>query len=409
MYALGRLDEAETSFRTAIAIKPDYSEAHNNLGTALYALGQLDEAWACFQRALRLKPDYAECHRHVSQMKKFTRDDPHVDVLRQLSKTVQNGSSKMHICFALAKACEDLKEVDESFALYVEANRLRKAELSYHIDQDRILFDRIKSTFDTLPEVIAEPLRATAPILIVGMPRSGTSLVEQILASHSEVFGAGELETLNTLVRKHALNMGLSSCDLVTASSRITCDYLDKLNSSGKEYRFVIDKMPLNFRWLGFLLLAQPNIKVIHTIRDPVAVCWSNFRLHFYANGLGFAYDLADLADYYRLYLDLMRFWRGRFPGRIYDLNYERLTEHQEQETRRLLNYCGLEWEDRCLEFEKTERAVRTASAAQVRNPIYKGSSQAWRNYECHLEPLLKRLGLARSSSRENPPEPGIP
>ena len=229
------------------------------------------------------------------------------------------------------------------------------------------------------------------------MPRSGTSLVEQILASHSEVYGAGELELLDSLIHQQFLDT--PNFDLAATSRQVAADYLDGLERMAEGRHFITDKMPQNFLWLGFLLLAQPGIKIIHTARNPMAVCWSNFKLYYPRALLGFTCDLTDLAEYYRMHEDLMRFWHERFPGRIYDLNYEQLTENQEAETRKLLDYCGLDWEDRCLEFEKTERLNKTASAAQVRNRMYKGSSQAWRKFENHLGPLIE--GLASRNTRK--------
>lgn len=393
----GRVEEANARYEQALAIRPDYSEALNNFGVALYQQGRLEEAVACYEKALAINPDDAECHRHLSILKTYRHDDPHIPILRRLYEKPSRDSDRMHASFALAKACEDMNEIDESFALYAEGNKLRKEELGYAIDQDKKLFDRIKSAFDKPDVSTRVPLRSTVPILVVGMPRSGTSLVEQILASHSDVYGAGELRLLETLVRQHFPDM--PDFDLAAASSQITADYLDGLDRMAGKRHFVSDKMPGNFRWLGFLLSVQPDIRIIHTTRDPMAVCWSNFKHYFPAPGLGFPYDLSDLAEYYLMHEELMRFWHERFPGRIYELSYERLTENQEIETRKLLDYCGLDWEDICLEFEKTERSVKTASAAQVRNKMYQGSSKAWRKFESHLGPLIE--GLANGGVRK--------
>ena len=386
----GRLAEAEDSCRRAVSLKPDYAEGYTNLGAVMHNAGRLAEAEDCYSRAVSIKPELVESHRNLSLLKKFTLGDPRIAVLRSLYETIRNESDKTQICFALAKACEDTGESDEAFAFYAEGNRLRKKEIGYTIEHDRGLFADTKSVFEKPSDIYPLPLRSKKPIMIVGMPRSGTSLVEQILASHGDVYGAGELFALIVLVRKYFTPAPL--LDLAAVSRQITSAYLDELEGIGGGRRFITDKMPDNFRWLGFLMSAQPDIKVVHTVRNPMAVCWSNFRQYFSAKGPQFAYDLADIAEYYRLYEDLMLFWKERFPGRIYDLNYERLTENQEEETRKLLDYCGLDWDERCLEFEKTERAVMTASAVQVRNKIYKGSSEAWRRFEKHLGPLISAL-----------------
>jgi hypothetical protein len=176
------------------------------------------------------------------------------------------------------------------------------------------------------------------------------------------------------------------------AIERIRTVYLNELDTFEASEKYVTDKMPLNFRWIGFILTAMPEAKIINLQRDPVATCWSVFRQYFFSKEVEHVYDLMDLAEYYKLYIDLMDFWREKFPNRIYDLNYETLTENQEEVTRKLLEYCSLDWEDQCLEFHKNKRAVRTRSTVQVRQVMYKGSSAAWRKYEAHLQPMLQAL-----------------
>ena len=386
----GRLDEAESVLRQAIGIDPQYAEAWNDLGNLLGYRGNSDEAVACFERALTIKPELAVCYLNFGRARNFTTDDPHIPILRQIVQSAQPDNERMYASFALGKACEDIGKYDEAFSWYSEGNRLRKKALSYSIEQDQILFAQVRSAFGKLPEIGLTVPRGIKPILVVGMPRSGTSLVEQILASHSMVHGAGELELLGHLVIRHFLNV--PELGLVSSAKRMTADYFQGMDKIANGQPYVTDKMPLNFRWLGFLLLATPDIRIVHIQRDPVATCWSNFKEYFPARGTGFTCDLSDLAAYYKLYEDLMRFWHEKFPGRIYDLNYERLTENQEEETRKLLDYCGLPWEDSCLNFHETQRVVKTASASQVRKRLYQGSSAAWRKFENHLVVLTKAL-----------------
>ena len=423
---LGRFEEAEASYRRAIALNPRYPEAFNNLGTVLQGLGRLEEAEASYRRAmelnplsgeaaanlantlkdagkiedavilyekaLSLNPRLAECYLNLGAVKKYTPGDQRIPALRKLYASAKIAAEKSSACFALAKACEDTENFDEAFSLYSEGNSLRKMELGYKIEKDAKVFSAVKSAFGGLD---SESLKAEAgaecktPILIVGMPRSGTSLVEQILASHPMVFGAGELENLNRLARKHFLGGGADG--VLPAIKNISADYLGQISGMGINAPFVTDKMPINFRWLGFLM-SRKNVKIVNVSRTPEAVCWSNFKTYFTSRGLGFTCDLEDIAEYYIMYKDIMSFWRERFSGRIYDLSYEALTENQEEETRKLLDYCGLPWDAACLEFEKNGRAVRTASAAQVRRKIYRGSSEAWKRFEKHLGPLLERL-----------------
>jgi hypothetical protein len=221
------------------------------------------------------------------------------------------------------------------------------------------------------------------------MPRSGTTLVEQILASHSQVYGAGELDLLNKAIRATEWRSTQLSSDHLQS---IREAYFSSLKEIGAAEPYVTDKQPFNFRWIGFILAAIPEAKIVHVRRDARATCWSNFKHCYSSEAIGFAYDLQDIVEYYKMYVDLMAFWHEKFPGRIYDLDYETLTEHQEVESRKLLEYVGLNWEDQCLEFYKTRRAVQTASDTQVRQKMYQGSSDEWRKYEKYLESMLELL-----------------
>ena len=291
---------------------------------------------------------------------------------------------------------------DQSFYYLEQANLLRKQELNYKIDDDRRLTTRIRELF-TAPnptlEVPPDGSTSTQPLFIVGMPRSGTSLVEQILASHSKVHGAGELTAMNELASRILSNLPDQNVSQDTsqlsqnAINTVHDDYLEELAALNVPENTITDKMTLNFRWIGLILCAFPDAKIIHVNRDPRATCWSIYKHYFPFKGGGYAYDQVDLVEFFMLYIDLMSFWRERFPNTVYELCYEDLTENQEPETRKLLAYCGLEWEEQCLSFHETKRAVRTASAAQVRKSMYQGSSEAWRNYEVHLQPLISGLG----------------
>lgn len=382
--AQGRQEAARAHYVRATELMPDHAEAHANLATALQDMGRLEEAEAHYLRAIEIAPNHAEYYRCVADLKSCTFEDVFVPQLRRLLEADRDETNRMHACFALAKVCEDMGELDEAFMLYEEGNRSRKKQLDYDVERDCELFARIRSAFEICPEMEPVPIGGAKPILIAGMPRSGTSLVEQILSSHSMVHGAGELETLGRLAGGHF--------EQDDAAAKIASGYFEEIIELSHGHSHVADKMPQNFQWLGFLLQANPEVRVVHVMRDPMATGWSIFKQYFPAQELGFAFDLHDIGCYYGLYRDLMAFWRERFPGRIYDLDYEQLTENQEEETRKLVEYCGLPWEAACLEFEKNDRAVKTASFAQVRRKMYKGSSKAWKKFEKHLDPLKAAL-----------------
>ena len=391
----GRHEEALKFYDRAISLAPERPQFHNNFGVALISLGNVDKAVREWRTAIKLKPDYLEAHRHLSPHHTYTSEDPLMAQLQaMLAREDLPETDRMRGCFSLAKALTDTGDLQGAFKYYTRANRIDRETRPYSIDTHEALHTAIKSVFTAgypLPEAVGGELNSR-PVFIVGMPRSGTSLVEQILASHSEVRGAGELTQLTELMLSLYQSSGLpqDAGKLKTLENEYR-KFLRDLNHGNKQW--VVDKMPTNFRWIGFILAAFPDAKVIRVNRNPRAVCWSIFCRYFPAKGMAYSADLEDIARYYLLYEDLMDFWHRRFPGKVYELQYESLTENQEQESRRLIEYLDLPWEDACLDFHKTERWVETASDAQVRQPIYKGSSDAWRSFEDHLAPMLDILG----------------
>jgi len=395
---LGLYKEAMSSYGTALKIKPDFAEAHCNFGITLSEVGRHEEAIASFNKALQLRPDLAEAHINLARIKTYVSGDPQIEnMLERMAEPDITNHERIHLNFALGKAYEDLGVIDQSFKYLLEGNRIKKEASQYNINVDKAEFRKIKSIFKAantfvIPKETLGDMVPRLPIFIVGMPRSGTTLTEQILASHSQVFGGGEIEDLGRILGPVVQEM------IVTGKERMSAEmmagfrdsYLKELAARPGDTPFITDKMPTNFKWIGFLLTAIPGVKIIHMQRNPVATCWSMFKMQF--RGSGYTNDLVDIAEYYKLYLDLMGFWREEFPGQIYDLDYEALTNNQERETSKLLEYCGLDWEQQCLEFYKTERAVRTLSDKQVRQKMYTGSSEAWRKYETYLGPLLEVL-----------------
>jgi hypothetical protein len=234
---------------------------------------------------------------------------------------------------------------------------------------------------------------AIQPIFIVGMPRSGTSLLEQIISSHNKVFGAGELEYMRDIISPIFENYITSNKKKIQKDDLLLIrqKYLDSLSSLNINENIIIDKMPLNFRLIGFIFASFPEAKIIHIKRDAIATCWSNYK-HYFPKGNGFTHSYNDLVEYYSLYIELMDYWHKLFPNKIYDISYEKLTKNQIQETKNLLKYCDLKWDENCLNFHHNKRPVLTASSSQVRQNIYQGSSDIWKKYESYIEPLVNGL-----------------
>ncbi len=396
---LGRVQDALNDYNKAIYYKPDYVEAYNNRGISLTHFGRFQEALSDYDRAIQLRPNCVEAHRHMSAIKKYKADDTQIGIMERLLETDKIAESDhMHLSFALAKAYEDIKDYDKSFQFIKRGNDLRKKELNYSLEKDRRIINEVMSIFDKKISITPPKSDPLMPVFIVGMLRSGTTLVEQILASHSQVYGAGELNAMNHLVDKiisryYRQSTLLDNCQLLQrAVNELHVGYLKALYDLNVSEKIITDKMPGNFMWIGFILSAFPKAKIINLKRDPRATCWSIYKNYFSSKGNGYAYDMFELAEFYNIYIDLMTFWRDCFPNKIYDLCYEDLTEKQGEETRRLLSYCGLEMEAQCLDFHKTERIVRTASATQVRKKMYTGSSNAWKNYEKHIQPIINIL-----------------
>ena len=397
-HELGQTDEALNCYNLALAINPDYVDAHNNLGNILKELGQTEAAFNSYVQGLAVQPNNTVIHRNLGMLKKYTEGDTQFTHMQSLlSNTDLSQSDRAHLCFALAKAYEDLEMKDELFKTLNEGNDLRKKELNYSIEKDlnkhSTYCKLFKSSSKKSPSYESSTI---SPIFIVGMPRSGTTLVEQIISSHHKVHGAGELPSLNNLIAP-IINDYLTHDKFLSDKnfSSVRLGYLNNLFSLNVTESVITDKMPTNFENIGFILKAFPEAKIIHLKRDAMATCWSIYQRYFPAEGLGFPYNMEDLAKFYNSYTEMMGFWHELFPNHIYDISYENLTTNQEEETRKLLQYCELEWDENCLNFHTNKRAVKTTSSMQVRKKMYQGSSNAWRKYEEQLKPLIKALGYS--------------
>ena len=390
---LGRLDEAEASYKKAIILKSDYPQAYNNLGIMYQELGKLDEAEASYKKSIILKPDFSQAHRHLASVKKFSKRDDH---FLQMQKLLNEGSyseeQRCHFNFALAKASEDLGEIENAFSYYKEGNTLRKKLLNYDITRDIKLFKQIKKCYAKIKEntlEIKNTQNKLTPIFIVGMFRSGTTLVEQVISSHSKVAGAGELTFAEIL--GDSIARGLSILNKNTLLN-FRENYIKKLQALSNGSLIVTDKNPQNFRYIGLLAAAFPDSKIVHVRRNSAAVCWGNYKQFFASKNVGYPYDLNDVVEYHTLYENLMEFWKIQLTDRIYNFDYELLTTNQESETKNLIQYLGLDWQEECLSPQSNNRRVATASNKQIREKIYQGSSQQWKVFQPFLNGVLDHL-----------------
>jgi tetratricopeptide (TPR) repeat protein len=399
---LQRFNEAVASYDQAIALKPDFAQAFGKRGFALLVLGRLEEATESFERAAALAPADVGYHLNLIVSQRVAAADPHFAAIKELAREEQSleVDARILLHFGLGKAFADIGDPKQSFHHLLKGNSLKRQQINYDAAKTLALFDRIRVVFTA--ELIGErrglgdPSRV--PVFIVGMPRSGTTLVEQILASHPSVFGAGELDAFDHLAamirapdrREFPETVATISGAMLHA---LGGKFLQMIRQMAPAAERITDKTPANFCYVGLIQLALPNARIIHVRRDPRDTAFSCFSILFEDDHLPFTYDLPELGRYIRAYQALMEHWRKvLLPGVMLEVQYEEIVNDLAAQARRIIAHCGLPWDDACLQFHRTKRAVRTASAAQVRQPIYRSSIGRWRDYEDLLQPLLGEL-----------------
>jgi tetratricopeptide (TPR) repeat protein len=402
-----RIEEALIWYQKAVALHPDMAAVHVRLGDILQSLGRLDEARSAYETAVKLAPTNGGYYRSLSEAKRFTADDAHLADMEGLAQSLESLSQndQIGLHFALGKAYADLDRHQDAFDHYLKGNTLKRGQLNYDEAASLTRLERIQTVISA--DLVqhrhdgGEP--SDLPVFIVGMYRSGTSLVEQVLASHPQVFGGGELRDLPQLLseidRKHAGRGAFPELIPELAGSelrQLAADYLKRVRAFGQAAERITDKMPANFALVGLIYLILPGAHIIHVRRDPVDTCWSCYTHLFARTALNWSYDLGELGRYYRAYASLMDHWRRVLPaGFMLEVQYEDLIAEFEPQAKRLVEFCRLNWDERCLAFHKTERAVSTASAAQVRQPIYRSAVGRWLPYKEMLGPLLTELSRA--------------
>lgn len=402
---LQRYGEAETAYLRALHLNPEYLDAYINLGLLFIELGRMDEAEKNFQTAIQIDPEYLRPYLALSILNKYSAEDAQFKRLEAFyaDRATLARNDQSDLDFAMGRALENMGRYDEAFSAYEEGNRLH--HLAHPYDEKsavesqewaqefftRELFEKYAQAARALPATTDERV----PIFIVGMPRSGTTLLEQVLASHPALFAAGELETLDVLIRK-VQALPHNDEDWTTSLSflrRMGEEYLEQVWRLAPDARFITDKMPSNWRYLGFIKLMLPQAKIIHAMRNPMDTCFSCYA-QLFKESHWYSYDMDTLGRYYQRYKTMMERWHQVLPpGQILDVRYEDTVADLEGQARRLLDYLGLPWDPACLDFYRHKRAITTASHTQVRKPLYSTSVARWKRFEQHLGPLLEIVG----------------
>jgi tetratricopeptide (TPR) repeat protein len=397
----GRWEEVISAYSAGLKLQPGVVDAISCMADACNVMGRFDEARQFYYQALELDPDKPTLHAGLLGLEERSVMLERLERIEKLYLTPDiDMEGKLALAFALAKFLEREGEYQKAFHYLEEGNRLKRASFDFSQEEESASFELIKSTFtgEFCAQRSGYGAAGEMPIFILGMPRSGTTLTEQILASHPQVSGAGELTILRRSVSARCAPVGFAQYPEAVAKwgeedfNALGEEYLQKLQKYSEGEERVTDKMPHNFLMLGMIHLAIPNAKVIHCRRDPMDNCLSIFKQDFKSTHK-YAYDLEELGNHYRRYTDLMQHWQDALPeGAVFDLQYEEMVADQEGVSRKLLEFCGLPWDDNCLRFHETERAVLTASQSQVRKEIYSDSVELWRRYEEQLQPLIKAL-----------------
>ncbi len=388
--------DAEQCFLKALACDPGMAVAMQNLGGVYTEMGRPDEAIEMYRQSIRIKPDYAKAHHHLAFTKRHAHLDDEIRAMEALYKNPAiSATDRCHLAFGLGKANHDLGQYPEAFVYFADGNRLKHQLDRYPLTHVLGPLDAMRSIpLDFGTDVNATEISGEiTPIFVIGMPRSGTSLTEQVLASHSMVHGAGELPTIGQLITRSVRNFPR---DLTQIDDQrwlqLGQQYLDHVRQLANGSAFVVDKMPGNFVYAGLIRKMLPHARIVHCRRDPLDTCLSCFKSYFLDPSLTWSNDLSELGSYYLRYQSLMAYWQQLMPGQIFDTRYEDLVTRPEQTIARLLDACGLSHEENCLQFRGSRRTVATASAMQVRQAIHGKSVGGWRHYEKELQPLIEML-----------------
>ena len=396
---LNKFDEGIQLYEKALSLSESNPIIYYSLALAHQGLGNFEKSIIFSKKALNFDANFTRADHLISQSIKYEKNNPHyLNLKEKINQLNKNNHGKIDLYFALAKAEEDMENIEESTKYLLKGNKLKKDSINYKVNSELSLLNQIKQRFSELKIENTSTDGQPEIIFILGMPRSGTSLVEQIITSHSNVFGGGELPILSNIIKNNFIEKENS----ITSNIKEIIEDPLKINELKSEYskyianfefneKFITDKAPLNFRWIGFIKILFPSAKIIHCTRDAKNNCLSMFK-NLFEGGLNFTYDQKDLVDYYKSYLDLMNFWNSKFPDSIFEVKYENLISDSEKTIKEIIKFNNLKWEENCLNYHKNKTPIKTMSTAQARKPIYKTSVNAFDKFKSYLTVLEKEL-----------------
>ena len=393
LYDEKRFDEARENYEKVIEIDNNFPQSYLLIGLINSVQGNFEEAKNYFLKATQKDKFLTEAYVYYVNTRKIDKNDKIIKILEELiSHRDLHPKYEQDISFALSKVYFDIENIDLGFKYLKNAKRLYLKKIDFSIEGEKKSFRKVKKFFslNKFTKIDFKDNYKVYPIFILGMPRSGTSLLEQIISTHSEVFGAGELNTMPKIFYEANWNEKTNPEELFKFVRK---EYLSNIEKIQTSKRLLIDKMPFNFFSVGFILNSIPEAKIIHMSRNPMAVCWSNYKSNFFDNiGMDYAHKLESIAEYYIIYNEMMNFWREKYPMSLIEVDYDKFVLDYETNSKSVIAKIGLNWENQILKFYENNRAVETNSLLQVRSKVYQDSSQKWKKYEKHLKPIMDIL-----------------
>tara|TARA_B100001057_G_scaffold231341_1_gene231596 strand:- start:6005 stop:7561 length:1557 start_codon:yes stop_codon:yes gene_type:complete len=400
-FEMNDYEKAIANLEEAIRINPNIAQAHYNLGIVYQSLGEFEKSKKHMEQVLLIDPKNTNADKILSRYTKYTVNNPHIQKMeKKILELDLSDYLKSNLNFALGKAYEDTEDYEKSFFNIKLGNDIKKKLSQYDVEKDIKTLKQTKKIFEENSFNINKTLQKKEMIFIVGMPRSGTSLIEQIISAHSLVYGCGELDFLNRIVKKEFFTDNIINTVKFKNLNHqkienLSNDYLNFVQKFEPKSLKYTDKAPLNFIWIGFIKILFPNSKIIHCVREAKDNILSLYKNSFDEH-LNFTYNLNDLFDFYKEYLDLMNFWKKKFPDSIYDAIYENIIHEPQKEIQKILKYCELEYEESCIKFYDNKRLIKTVSSSQARKPIYNSSVSSYKNYEKYLKNTFSKLDMLK-------------